>query len=89
MLLKILAPQHLLGGEGKDLLSLLSEEKGGQGREDREAEGNCNGRQPNAGQHFIQVILFNPPWILGGGGGAWWCWWHFSLYFLTKKPAQS
>ena len=30
MLLKILAPQHLLGGEGNDLLSLLSEEKGGQ-----------------------------------------------------------
>lgn len=49
MLLKILAPQHLLGGEGKDLLSLLLEEKGGQGREDREAEGNCNGRQPKAG----------------------------------------
>ena len=46
------------------------------------------GANQRQGQHFIQVILFNPPWILGGGGGAWWCWWHFSLYFFDRETGS-
>lgn len=87
MLLKILAPQHLLGGKGKDLLSLLL---GGEGRTGK-GEQRRGGKlywAPTKGRantlfRLSYFILLGSLGGHGGGGGI------FISILLTKKQAQS